>query len=95
MTDYLYKFPNEATAQTALADYYDNGWQTGGPGYALDPVGVLMGETGELDETEGEIRNEVCNLASQFRGDVEQGGEARFDIPCFGVLGQHDWQDNG
>jgi hypothetical protein len=50
MTDYLYKFPNEATAQTALADYYDNGWQTGGPGYALDPVGVLMGETGELDE---------------------------------------------
>jgi hypothetical protein len=51
MTDYLYKFPDEATAQTALADYYDseNGWQTGGAGYALDPVGVLTGETDELD----------------------------------------------
>jgi hypothetical protein len=43
MTDYLYKFPDEATAQTALADYYDaeNGWQTSGEGYALDVVGVL------------------------------------------------------
>jgi hypothetical protein len=50
MTDYLYKFPDEATAQTALADYYDNGWQTGGPGYALDPVGILASETDELDE---------------------------------------------
>jgi hypothetical protein len=43
MTDYLYKFPDEATAQTALADYYDSetGWQTSGEGYALDPVGIL------------------------------------------------------
>jgi hypothetical protein len=43
MQDYLYKFPNEATAQAALADYYnaENGWQTSGEGYALDPVGVL------------------------------------------------------
>jgi hypothetical protein len=43
MKDYLYKFPIEQTAQTALADYYDaeNGWKTGGTGYALDPVGVL------------------------------------------------------
>jgi len=43
MTDYLYKFPSEATAQTALADYYDaeTGWKTSGEGYALDPVGVL------------------------------------------------------
>jgi hypothetical protein len=48
MTDYLYKFPSEATAQTVLADYYDaeNGWQTSGTGFALDPVGVLTdGET--------------------------------------------------
>jgi hypothetical protein len=46
MTDYLYKFPDEATAQTALADYYDaeDGWQTSGNGYALDPVGVLADE---------------------------------------------------
>ena len=44
MTDHLYKFPNESTAQTVLADYYDaeTGWQTSGEGYALDPVGVLM-----------------------------------------------------
>jgi len=48
MTDYLYKFPSEAAAQTALADYYDaeNGWKTSGTGFALDPVGVLAdGET--------------------------------------------------
>jgi hypothetical protein len=44
MTDYLYKFPDESTAQTVLADYYDSetGWQTSGTGYALDPVGVLV-----------------------------------------------------
>jgi hypothetical protein len=43
MTDYLYKFPSEATAQTVLAEYYDaeRGWLTGGEGYALDVVGVL------------------------------------------------------
>jgi hypothetical protein len=43
MTDYLYKFPDEQMAQTALADYYDSetGWKTSGEGYALDPVGVL------------------------------------------------------
>jgi hypothetical protein len=43
MKDYLYKFADEATAQTALADYYDSetGWKTSGTGYALDPVGVL------------------------------------------------------
>jgi len=43
MTDYLYKFPNEQTAQAALAEYYDSetGWKTSGNGYALDPVGVL------------------------------------------------------
>jgi hypothetical protein len=48
MTDYLYKFPNQATAKTVLADYYDseNGWKTGGNGFALDPVGILAhGET--------------------------------------------------
>jgi len=43
MQDYLYKFPNESTAQTVLADYYDsvNGWKLTGTGFALDPVGVL------------------------------------------------------
>jgi hypothetical protein len=43
MKDFLYKFPDEATAQTALSDYYDSetGWKTSGDGYALDPVGVL------------------------------------------------------
>lgn len=42
MTDYLYKFPDEATAQSVLADYYDeNGWKLTGEGFALDPVGVL------------------------------------------------------
>jgi hypothetical protein len=43
MTDYLYKFPDEQTAQTALADYYDSetGWKTSGEGYALDLVGAL------------------------------------------------------
>jgi hypothetical protein len=52
MKDYLYKFPDEAAAQTVLADYYDSetGWKTGGEGYALDPVGILASETGEMDE---------------------------------------------
>lgn len=48
MTDYLYKFPDEATAQSVLADYYDSetGWKLTGEGFALDPVGVLVdGET--------------------------------------------------
>jgi len=49
MQDYLYKFPDEAAAQTALAEYYDNGWKTGGEGYALDPVGVLTDEEIVLD----------------------------------------------
>ena len=44
MTDYLYKFPSEATAKTALSDYYDSetGWKLTGTGFALDPVGVLV-----------------------------------------------------
>jgi hypothetical protein len=52
MQDYLYKFPDEATAQTALADYYDaeTGWKTSGEGYALDPVGVLV----DTDNTDPE-----------------------------------------
>jgi hypothetical protein len=51
MTDYLYKFPDEQTAQTALADYYDSetGWQTSGEGYALDAVGILTNEETVLD----------------------------------------------
>ena len=36
MTDYLYKFPSEATAQTVLAEYYDGeeGWKLTGEGFA-------------------------------------------------------------
>jgi hypothetical protein len=51
MTDHLYRFPDEQTAQTALADYYDaeTGWQTGGDGYALDVVGVLADDETVLD----------------------------------------------
>ena len=58
MQDYLYKFPDEATAQTALADYYDSetGWQTSGEGYALDVVGVLT----DTDNTDPE--NPVSTL---------------------------------
>jgi hypothetical protein len=58
MQDYLYKFPDEQTAQTVLADYYDaeNGWQTSGDGYALDPVGVLA----DVDMTDPE--NPVSTL---------------------------------
>ena len=44
MTDYLYRFPDEPTAQSVLADYYDaeNGWKLTGTGFALDAVGVLV-----------------------------------------------------
>jgi hypothetical protein len=41
MIDYLYKFPDEETAQTVLADYYEDGWKTSGQGFALDPIGTL------------------------------------------------------
>jgi hypothetical protein len=58
MTDYLYKFPDESTAQSVLADYFsaETGWKTGGEGYALDPVGVLA----ETDMTDPE--NPVSTL---------------------------------
>ena len=51
MQDYLYKFPDESTAQTVLADYYDaeNGWKLTGTGFALDPVGVLVDDETILD----------------------------------------------
>jgi hypothetical protein len=51
MKDYLYKFPDEQTAQNALADYYDaaTGWKTSGEGYALDAVGMLTNEETVLD----------------------------------------------
>jgi hypothetical protein len=52
MTDHLYKFPDEETAQTALAEYYDaeSGWLTSSEHYALDPVGVLA----DIDNTDPE-----------------------------------------
>ena len=51
MTDYLYKFPDESTAQSVLANYYDseNGWKLTGTGFALDPVGVLVDDETTLD----------------------------------------------
>lgn len=51
MQDYLYKFPDEPTAQSALSDYYDaeNGWKLTGDGFALDPVGVLVDDETTLD----------------------------------------------
>jgi hypothetical protein len=58
MQDYLYKFPDEATAQTALAEYFsaETGWQTGGEGHALDVVGILT----DTDNTDPE--NPVSTL---------------------------------
>jgi len=45
MTTFL-RFPDEATAQTALADFYDAsyGWQTASLVHALDPIGTLYDE---------------------------------------------------
>ena len=52
MTDYLYKFPDEATAQSVLADYYnpEMGWVVAGNGWALDPIGVFV----DVDATDPE-----------------------------------------
>lgn len=52
MTDYLYKFTDEVTAQTVLADYYDSeyGWKTADTSYCLDPVGILV----DTDNTDPE-----------------------------------------
>jgi hypothetical protein len=51
MTDFLYKFPDETTAQNVLSSYYDAelGWQTGNIGFALDPVGILVDNNIPLD----------------------------------------------
>lgn len=52
MTHYL-KFPDEATAQVVLAEYYKDGqWQQASHAHALDVVGTIYKPTGEKIETE-------------------------------------------
>jgi hypothetical protein len=90
MTDYLYKFPDEQTAQTALADYYDaeNGWQTGGEGYALDVVGVLIGETGEAItplRPSGTARIAGKRVDVTAVGDFLESGEAIIVVAADGM----------
>lgn len=60
MTTFL-RFPNEATAQSALADYHDaeNGWRTASLVHALDPIGVLY-DPGTYDEEGNEITPPVA-----------------------------------
>lgn len=42
MTTIHFKFPDEATAKTVLAQYVANGqWVTGSHQHALDPIGTL------------------------------------------------------
>lgn len=55
MTTFL-RFPDEATAYSALTDYYDteSGWVTASLVHVLDPVGTLF-DPGTYDETGNEI----------------------------------------
>ena len=42
MTEYYYRFDDEAAAKSALADYTEAGsWMLAGDGFCLDPVGLL------------------------------------------------------
>ena len=70
MQDYLYKFPDESTAQTVLADYYDaeNGWKLTGTGFALDPVGVLVDDETILDGWHVNLRvmDDRTDLAGEY-----------------------------
>jgi hypothetical protein len=81
MTDFLYKFPDEATAQTALADYYDNetGWKTSGEGYALDPVGVLA----DVDMTDPE--NPVSTLLDGWHLNLRVTDDRPDPAPAYSV----------
>jgi hypothetical protein len=81
MKDYLYKFPNEATAQTALAEYYDaeTGWQTSGEGYALDPVGVLA----ETDMTDPD--NPVSTLLDGWHLNLRVTDDRPDPAPTYSV----------
>jgi hypothetical protein len=81
MKDYLYKFPSEATAQTALADYFsaETGWQTSGDGYALDPVGVLA----DVDNTDPE--NPVSTLLDGWHLNLRVTDERPDPAPTYSV----------
>jgi hypothetical protein len=47
MTDYRYRFDDEAAAIAALPDYrVDQVWKHSGEGFCLDPIGVLSNEAG-------------------------------------------------
>lgn len=47
MTDYRYKFDNEAAAIAALPEYrVDDAWRLAGDGFGLDPIGALCNEAG-------------------------------------------------
>jgi hypothetical protein len=85
MTDYLYKFPSESAAQTALADYYDaeTGWQTSGTGYALDPVGVLA----ETDMTDPE--NPVSTLLDGWHLNLRVTDDRPNPAPDYSVTPTH------
>jgi hypothetical protein len=56
MIDYLHKFPDETTAQSVLADYYDaeTGWQLAGTGFALDAGGRAGGHRHDRPRESGQ-----------------------------------------
>lgn len=55
MTTFL-RFPDEATARSVLADFYDaeNGWHPASLVHALDPIGTLF-DSGTYDIDGNEI----------------------------------------
>ena len=56
MSTYFLKFPDEATAQTALAAagiYVDGAYRQAAIGWAFDPIGTII-EGGEWDSETGE-----------------------------------------
>lgn len=62
MTDYLLRFPDEATAQIQLSDYYNDSWTLSGAGFCLDPIGTLYALDENDPETETALEGWHVNL---------------------------------
>jgi len=78
MTIFL-RFPDEATAQAALADFYDvdYGWNTASLIHALDPIGTLY-DPGTVDAEGNELMPPVA-LAGwhvNFIGELPEAAQA-------------------
>ena len=83
MTTFL-RFPDEATAQAALADFHDAdyGWQTASLVHALDPIGMLY-DPGTADAQGNELTPPVAleGWHVNFIGELPEAARAYVLVP--------------